>query len=122
MTEIGTNDSTPAPRTSIPRLWSVRYAITNAILLFFAGIAAYLEYSLYPLVMTRPLGSPAGLGFGETNVSLKFSFLTFQYIATRCMGTTCTPLVGIPAFDFFQVLIIALVVYNVMHFINFRSR
>jgi hypothetical protein len=87
-----------------------------------AGIAAYLEYYLYPLVMARPIYSLSGLGFGETDISLKLSFLTFQYTATRCMGATCTRLVGIQAFDFFQLAVIIVVLINVFHLISTRKK
>jgi hypothetical protein len=80
-----------------------------------------LQYYLYPLIMSRAANTSSGLGFGETDIRLKFSLLTFQYTATRCNSFSCTRLVGIPAFDFFQAIIVALVVVNLLHFMNLRK-
>jgi len=122
LTETPSNDSTIVLPLAGSRFWTARQIATNLIILALASVAGYLQYYLYPLIMSRPLNSLAGLGFGETNNSLKFSILTFQYTATRCMGTSCARLVGIPAFDFFQVMIIILIFANVLHFINTRKK
>jgi hypothetical protein len=109
-------------QSSLMHFWTVKQIVTNLVILALASIAAYLQYYLYPLIMARPLDPVSGLGFGETNISLRFSFLTFQYTATRCMGSSCSKLVGIPAFDFFQVMIIALVFVNLLHYVNTRKK
>ena len=115
---IQTNNPT-IDQPVIGRFWTGKQVVTNAVILALASLAAYLQYYLYPLVMARPLSS---FGFGETNISLKFSILTFQYIATRCVGGTCKPLTGIPAFDFFQALIVLLIFVNVLQFFNTRKK
>ena len=116
------NNSTVSAAFANRRFWTVRQIATNSVFMVLAIVAAYLQYYLYPLVMSRPLYSLTGLGFGESDISLKFSFLTFQYTATRCMGSNCTRLVGINAFDFFQLIIIILVIINVLHFLNTRKK
>jgi hypothetical protein len=121
LAEAQTNNPTATKHTE-NRYWTPKQILTDAVILALGGAAAYLQYYLYPLVMARPLNSTAGLGFGETNISLKFSFLTFQYTATRCIGGNCTRLVGIPSFDFFQALIISLVILNIVHFANSRKK
>ena len=100
--------------------WTGKQIATNVVLIALASIAGYLQYYLYPLVMSAIPDSINGSGFGETNITLKFSFLTFQYAATRCTSFSCTRLVGIPGFDFFQAIIIALVVINLLHLLNIR--
>lgn len=91
-------------------------------MLALAGVAAYLQYYVYPLVMSRPQGSASGEGFGETNISLHFSFLTYHYVATRCIEGACTRLVGVSDFDFFQALIVLAVILNLLHYLNLRKK
>jgi len=122
LTETPPNDSTIVLPFAGPPFWTARQIATNLIILALAGVAGYLQYYLYPLIMSRPPYPFTALGFGETNISIKFSILTFQYTATRCMGTSCAKLAGIPAFDFFQVIIIILVFANVLHYINTRKK
>ena len=119
LAEIQTNNPTIDQPVAISRFWTGKQVATNVVILALASLAAYLQYYLYPLVMARPLGS---FGFGETNISLKFSFLTFQYIATRCVGGTCKPLTGVPAFDFFQAMIALLIFVNVLQYFNTRKK
>ena len=91
--------------------WTGKHTASTVILIIFALVAAYLQYSLYPKLMT----STGGSGFGLKNVTVKLSFLTFQYSATRCTYSSCVRQVGVPAFDFFQAIIIIILVMNLFH-------
>lgn len=117
------NNLTPKEQISTvkQRYWSLKFAITNLILVFLAAIAAYLEYVAYPALMTQVnnfSGGSGPFGFGETIRSLKLSFLTYQYNVTRCYPAPCTSLAGLPSFDFFQMFILAIVIINIVHFYN----
>ncbi len=83
--------------------------MTVAILALLALIAAYLQYVYYPSVLLSGQ-------FGETNISLHLSFLTFQIDATR--GSEFVP--GIPSLDFFQVFVIAAVLLNLSRYFERR--
>ncbi len=100
--------------------WDTRFAFTNAILLLIALIAAYLEYDVYPTIMGK---SP----FYETNITLHLSIFTYMYDSTRCTlsdttvancsaaGGTVVHIVGVPAFDFFQLMIAMIILANIYH-------
>jgi len=98
--------------------WSRKFALINAILLLLALVAGYLEYVAYPALMTSP-PPPSGYGFGETNVVLTLSWLTYQFSATNpnCLTPGCV-LKGIPAFDLCQGLIYLVVLINLVHLIR----
>ena len=117
--DIGQSLETP---TAKERYWSGKFVLMNAILLLLALIAGYLQYVAYPALMTSPL-PPNGYGFGESNVVLTLSFLTFQFSATNpnCLTPGCV-LKGVPAFDFCQGLIYLVVLINLVHFIRLRTR
>lgn len=89
-----------------------KMVVTNLVLGLLALISGVLEYVVYQTIISND--------FGETNVSLKLSFLSFRYFATRCIGGYCTRLAGVPAFDFFQLFIYLIIVYNVLKFIQSR--
>jgi len=96
--------------------------LTNLIILLLALVAGYLQYVAYPALMTAP-APPNGTGFGETNVVLSLSFLTFQFSATspNCLGSPCT-IRGVPAFDFCQALIYLVVLINLVRFVRLQSK
>jgi hypothetical protein len=121
MDDVKSSDMSVQELNTRVTFWTTKHVATNLVLLALASIAAYLQYYLYPLIMSRAPDSVSGLGFGETDITLKFSLLTFQYTSTRCDSFSCTRLVGIPAFDFFQAIIIALVIINLFHFLNVRK-
>lgn len=102
--------------------WSAKFIATNGILLLLALVAGYLEYVAYPALMTGST-PPFGDGFGESNVVLNLSFLTYRFTATNpnCGSSGCT-LVGVPAFDFCQGLIYLVILINVAHFIRLKSK
>jgi hypothetical protein len=104
------------------KYWSSKFILTNVILLLLAGVAGYLEYVAYPALMTSPF-PPNGYGFGETNVVLNLSFLTFQLSAvnSNCASSIC-PVKGIPAFDFCQALIYLVILVNLVHFVRLRTK
>jgi hypothetical protein len=104
------------------KYWSGKFILTNVILLLLAAIAGYLEYVAYPALMTSPY-PPSGYGFGETNVVLNLSFLTFQLSAvnSNCASSIC-PVKGIPAFDFCQALVYLVILINLVHFVRLRTR
>ena len=120
MNEIGPADTSirnlPNSRAAF---WTTKQIVLDSFLIVFAIIAAYLQYYFYPLVMSRP--AVFGNGFGETNITLKLSFLTFQYVATRCTNSSCVRLAGIPAFDFFQAILLMFIVVNLVHLYNVRK-
>ena len=64
------------------RYWSTKFVLINVTLILLAIIAAYLQYVAYPALMTAPTPANGGNGFGETNVVLNLSFLTFQSNST----------------------------------------
>ncbi|MDG6907463.1 MAG: hypothetical protein JRN20_16950 [Nitrososphaerota archaeon] len=91
------------------KFFGIKLVAVDSLLGLFAIIAGYLEYVLYPSVIAND--------FGESNIALKLSFLTFRYYATRCEGGYCARLAGVPAFDFFQLFIYLIVFYTVFKFI-----
>ena len=105
----------PVPKsgTAAQKYWDGRFVIINAILLLLALVAGYLEYSVYPAIMSQ--------NFGETGILLRLSPLTFRLDGTRCFQS-CQSLVGIPSLDFFQIFVIALVVINLAHFFRLRKQ
>lgn len=105
--------STPQQSEARKRYWDAKFLASNAFLILFAAVAAYLEYSVYPQIMSGPGG------FGETNVNIHLSFLTFRIDATRCGLTGCPTLVGVPSLDFFQLFLIAIVLINVVHYARY---
>ena len=84
------------------------------ILLLLAAIAAYLEYSVYPAIMTQ--------SFGETGLSLQLSVLTFRWNAVSCISGNCKQIPGVQALDFFQIFVLALVLVNLSHYLGQRKR
>ncbi len=113
----------PGTMTSVrEKYWSGKYVLTNVIILLIAAIAGYLQYVAYPALMTAP-PPPNGNGFGETNVVLGLSFLTFQFSATNpnCLNPGCI-LKGVPAFDFCQALVYLVILINLIHFVRLRGR
>jgi len=61
--------------------------------------------------------------FGEQNLTLKLSILTYKYDAARCYfsSTNCPHLSGVPALDFFQIFVIVVIAYNITYFLSFRK-
>jgi hypothetical protein len=104
------------------RYWDGKFILTNVILVLLAVVAGYLQYVVYPALMTSPT-PPAGYGFGETNVVLTLSFLTFQFSATNpnCLTPGCV-LKGVPAFDFCQALIYLAVVFGLARYVRLRTK
>lgn len=113
MSEPLQSDQASAPASGNLRksYWDARFVLTIAFLGLLALIAAYLQYVYYPSLLLSNQ-------FVETNVSLHLSFLTFQFDATR--GTELVP--GIPSLDFFQVLIVSIILLNISHYIERRRR
>lgn len=104
LTEIESNSTDTLSRS----FWTGKHTATTIILGILALIVAYLQYFLYPALMTGP-------EFGLKNVTINFSFLTFQYSVTRCEYSSCVRQVGVPAFDIFQAIILITVVMNMVH-------
>jgi len=108
------------PKSS--KFWSMKFVGLNLILILLAVIAGYLQYVAYPALMTAPTLANGGNGFGESNVVLNLSFLTFQLNATgTCSNSPCL-LKGVPAFDFCQAMIYLVIVVNLVHAFNRRSK
>jgi hypothetical protein len=110
------------PPLSKEKFWTFKFLLTNLILLLLAAIAGYLQYVAYPALLTSQL-PPNGNGFGETNVVLNLSFLTFQLNAvnSNCSSAVC-PIKGVPAFDFCQAVIYLIILLNLVRFIQLRSK
>lgn len=105
------------------KYWTGNFILTNAMLLLMALVAGYLEYIAYPALVSSP-SFPYGTGFGETNVVLNLSFLTFQLTATNtttCATANCV-LKGVPAFDLCQALVYLVILINLVHFVRSRSK
>jgi hypothetical protein len=109
-------------RSKPEKYWSGKFIFTNLIILLLATLAGYLQYIAYPALMTSAT-PPVGSGFGETNVVLTISFLTFQFSATNpnCTNPGCV-LKGVPAFDFCQALLYLVILVNLVHFIRLRGK
>ena len=105
------------------KYWSGRFILTNLVIVLLAIMAGYLQYVAYPALMTG--SSLSGAGFGETNVVLSLSFLTFQFSATdpnsNCASSGCV-LKGVPAFDFCQALIYLLILVDLVRIVRLRSK
>lgn len=106
-------DQTPAGMSSTVKsaYWNTRFFLTNIILAFLALVSAYLEYVYYPSLL---LSAP----FGERNLSLHLSLFTYSFDATR--GSEFVP--GIPALDFFQIFVIAILLINLSHYLEWRRK
>jgi len=103
--------------------WTPKFVVLNITILFLAIVAGYLQYVAYPALLSAPMITSGGngpFGFGETNVVLNLSFLTFQINAVgNCSGNSCE-LRGVPAFDFCQAMVYLVIIVNVIHSINRR--
>jgi hypothetical protein len=95
------------PKRKKPFLTS-RLLFVDLVLLILSVVAGYAQYIVYPQIMEN--------AFGETNLMLSISFLTFRYTAFRIDRT----IVGVPAFDFFQFFLYAAIVYTALKFIENR--
>ena len=120
----GSEEAGKAPvqaRNERERYWSSRFVLMNSVLLLLAAVAGYLEYIAYPALMTSAT-PPVGTGFGETNVVLSISFLTYRFSATNpnCLNSGCV-LPGVPAFDFCQALIYLVILINLVRLVRLRS-
>ncbi|MGI0078791.1 MAG: hypothetical protein ACRECH_04135 [Nitrososphaerales archaeon] len=113
MSEPVQSDKAPTESSTSSRkgFWDPRFVLTIGILSFLALIAAYLQYLYYPSVLLSNQ-------FGETNVSVHLSFLTFQVNATR--GVEVVP--GIPSLDFFQFFVIVIILVSLSHYFERRRK
>jgi hypothetical protein len=111
---------TATPKGS--KYWSLKFNLVNVTIALLASIAGYLQYVAYPALMTAPIPSNGGTGFGESNVVLNLTFLTFQLNATGTCGNSPCLLKGVPAFDFCQGLIYLLILINLVHLYNQRTK
>ena len=106
-------------RQADPKYWNAKFVLINLTVVILAIIAGYLQYVAYPAVLSASVASG---GYGESNVVLNLSFLTFQINAVgNCSGTNCE-LRGVPAFDFCQAMIFLLIIVNLVHVFNLRRR
>jgi len=112
----------PQTRVATRKYWTTNFIFTNVVLLLMAILAGYLEYVAYPALMSNP-SFPYGTGFGETNVVLNLSFLTYSFTATNTAtcGTANCLLKGVPAFDFCQALVYLVILINLAHIIRVRN-
>ncbi|MHB8568218.1 MAG: hypothetical protein ACYC7D_09165 [Nitrososphaerales archaeon] len=99
----------------VPHYWDTKFLILESLIVIIIAAAAYLQYYVYPSIML-------GAGFGESNITLVLSFLTFRYDVNRC-GLTCpgSRLTGVPALDFVQLFVIVLIILNISHYWGFRK-
>jgi len=99
--------------TQKTRYWNGSFIVMNVIFLLLAAIAAYLEYSVYPAIMTQ--------SYGETGLSLHLSVLTFNWNAVSCLSASCKQVPGVQALDFFQIFLLVFVLMNLSHFLGHRK-
>ncbi len=86
-----------------------RFALTTLILAILGFLAIYLQYVLYPSIMSNT--------YGETQIQLHLSFLTYWFSARNCVvSTSCLSIAGVPAFDFAQLFFILLAATITFHF------
>lgn len=98
------------------RYWDVKFIVLNLIIVLLLAIVAYFEFYYYPSIM-------AGSNYGESNLTLVLGLLTYRYDFNRCSMSCPGPrLTGVPALDFFQLLLIVLVVSHVTHYWSYRRR
>jgi hypothetical protein len=125
------SDSVSNPGSELPiaisppkpsKYWSTKFVLLNLAFILLAIIAGYLQYVAYPALMTAPTPENGGNGFGESNVVLNLSFLTFQLNATGTCSSSPCELKGVPAFDFCQAMIYLIIVINLVHLYNRRSK
>jgi hypothetical protein len=91
---------------------NIRFAVTAFILAVLGVVAAYLQYIVYPSIMSNK--------FGETQIQLHLSFLTYWYSAKNCVvSASCFNIPGLPAFDFAQLFFILLAAMIVLHFAKY---
>ncbi|MHB1908812.1 MAG: hypothetical protein ACYCQJ_08055 [Nitrososphaerales archaeon] len=107
------NEEQIDPRQPRKPFWSARFLIFEALLLTLVGLSAYLEYSVYPSLMRN--------SFGETQIVLHVSLLTFSFNANRCIGQTCSTVIGLPSFDFAQLFTIFFIGLGLYHLINVKK-
>jgi hypothetical protein len=94
--------------------WDKRFSISTLIIALLALLAGYLQYSVYPAIMTNQ--------FGETNISLHLFFFTYTLDAQKCVSANSCPVVaGLPSFDFAQLLVAILILMQVYHFVKVRK-
>ena len=112
MNEPAQSDKSPEEVTTSVRksFWDARFVVTVFILALLALIAAYLQYLTYPALLSNQ--------FGETNISIQLSFLTFQVNAVR--GSEAVP--GIASLDFFQLFLIVTILIGLSHFFERRRK
>lgn len=108
-----TNEKQIGHREPKKPFWSARFLILEAVLLTLIGLSAYLEYSVYPSLMQN--------SFGETQVVLHVSLLTFSFNANRCIGQTCSTVIGLPSFDFAQLFTIFFIGFGLYHLIKVKK-
>lgn len=86
-----------------------RFALTSLVLAVLALLSVYLEYVVYPSIMSSQ--------YGETEIQLHLSILTYWFSAKNCVvSSSCLNIPGVPAFDFVQLFLLLLVLTLVYHF------
>jgi hypothetical protein len=87
---------------------NVRFLLTTLTLAVLGFLAIYLQYVVYPSIMSNV--------YGETQIQLHLSFLTYWYSAKNCVvSSSCLSIAGVPAFDFAQLFFIILAVTTIFH-------
>lgn len=105
--------------------WDGRFSFTIVILILIALLAGYLQYSYYPAIMAKP-------PFLEWNITLHLSPFSYAYNATRCVGiqdtaSTCPlssvqNIIGVPAFDFFQLFVAIVILASLYHLWTYNKK
>jgi NADH:ubiquinone oxidoreductase subunit 2 (subunit N) len=94
--------------------WNKKFIATTIVIILLAVLTAYLQYAVYPSIMQNQ--------FGETQVSVHLSILTYTIDAFRCITSeSCVNVRGLPAFDFAQLFVIVLVAMQIYHYIARRN-
>lgn len=105
--------TTPFAQAKSQPYWDRRFSISSLVIALLAIVAAYLQYSVYPAIMSNQ--------FGETNISLHISFFTYMLDAQKCTGfNSCQLIQGLPSFDFAQLFAALFILTQVYHLLKIR--
>jgi hypothetical protein len=103
----------------VRRYWNTRHLITNGVMIFLAGISAYLQYAFYPSILNLP-------PYLETSINLHLAPFLYSYDAMRCTnvvgGSECQTIIGVPSLDFFQIFSVAIILWDLFEYYQLRKQ
>ena len=96
------------------RFWNGSFVALDFILVIIAVLAMYLQYVVYPSIITNT--------YGESDLSLHLSLLTFSWNAMKCYAlAACASIQGVSALDFFQVFLVVIALANISHYLKIKG-